>query len=194
MFPYLGRFDLDWNRISDYCNSIPYDKWDSKCSTTKHFAKNPHRVGLEKNIPLYYHEQNASCKELREVADQNFLPDSWFDTLKVTKQQHNVKINWTKPGNFEPPHVDFFPSFLTEYKEDSTKWSLEEITKLGKGILRAWIPLTDSKLGHMLYTNDYALTSWKVGDVYELPSGVPHGFANGGLEDRLLMVFTAWRC
>ena len=51
----------------------------------------------------------------------------------------------------------------------------------------------DSKLGHILYSEEYALTSWKKGDVFELPSGMTHGFANGGREDRLLMVFTAWR-
>ena len=69
----------------------------------------------------------------------------------------------------------------------------KDIENHGKKIIRTWIPLMDSKLGHILYSEEYALTSWKKGDVFELPSGMTHGFANGGREDRLLMVFTAWR-
>ena len=109
------------------------------------------------------------------------------------KEDYSAKIFWTKPGNFEPPHKDFFPSFLGEYREDGTKWTQQDIDNNGKKIIRAWIPLMDSKLGHLLYTHEYALSSWKKGDVFELASGQTHGFANGGREDRLLMVFTAWR-
>ena len=123
-----------------------------------------------------------------------FFPDSWFDTLKLRKDiPYTAKIFWTKPGNFEPPHVDFFPSFIGEYNQKGDRWSDEEIATEGKKILRAWIPLQNSKLGHVLYGDDYALAKWKQGDVFELPSGVSHGFANGGTKDRFLLVFTGWR-
>ena len=192
MFPYLGKFNLDWDRIHKYCDSISYDDWEWKCSPLMNHKDNEHRPIEEQNHQLWYNENNASLKDINVTA-QNFFPDSWFYTLGIKKEQHNVKIFWTKPGNFEPPHKDFFPSFLGEYREDGSKWTQQDIEKHGKKILRAWIPLMDSKLGHMLYTDEYALASWKKGDVYELPSGQTHGFANGGREDRLLMVFTGWR-
>lgn len=51
----------------------------------------------------------------------------------------------------------------------------------------------DSKLGHLLFSEEYALSSWKIGDVFELPAGVTHGFVNAGREDRYVLVFTGWR-
>jgi len=51
----------------------------------------------------------------------------------------------------------------------------------------------DSKIGHLLFSDDYALSSWSLGDVFELPSGTPHGFVNAGRENRYVLVFTGWR-
>ena len=192
MFPYLGKFNLDWNRIEKYYNSISYDDWDTTVSAVDNHATNPFRPVEEQNHYLWYNKYNCLVKNIR-VTEQDFFPDSWFYTLQAKKENYSAKIFWTKPGNFEPPHKDFFPSFLGEYKENGSKWTQKDIENHGKKIIRAWIPLMDSKLGHMLYSDEYALASWKKGDVFELPSGMTHGFANGGREDRLLMVFTAWR-
>ena len=46
----------------------------------------------------------------------------------------------------------------------------------------------NSKLGHLLFSEDYALSSWKLGDVFGLPAGVTHGFVNAGREDRYVLV------
>ena len=186
MFPYLGHFNLDWDRIDKYCNSglwfdLGYPRIKNEDDHWRH----------QKN-KQWYNDNNSSVKELW-ATEQDFFPDSWFYTLGLQKDRYTAKIFWTKPGNFEPPHVDFFPSFIGKYNQKGDRWSDEEIAIEGKKILRAWIPLHDSKLGHILYGEDYALAKWKLGDVFELPSGVRHGFANGGTKDRFLLVFTGYR-
>ena len=134
MFPYLGKFNLDWDRIEKYYNSISYDDWNAAVSAVDNHATNPFRPIEEQKHYLWYNKHNCLVK----------------NTI-VTEQ-------------------DFFPSFLGEYREDGTKWTQQDIDNTGKKIIRVWIPLMDSKLGHMLYSDEYALASWKKGDVFELPS------------------------
>lgn len=187
MFPYLGHFDLEWNRIDEFCKS----------STWKELGypriKNEDDHWRHQTNKQWYNDNNSAVKELW-ANDQNFFQDSWFDNLGLRKDKpYTAKIFCTPPGNFEPPHVDFFPSFIGEYNDKGVRYSSDEIRSMGKKILRAWIPLQDSATGHVLYGKDYALAKWKRGDVFELPSGITHGFANGGTTDRLLLVFTGWR-
>jgi hypothetical protein len=192
-FPFLGSFVdyLPIKQINEYAKSVPKDKWVDKCSPLDfHTYKN--RPIHEQDHNKHYGIHNAVFKELI-VSDKNFFPNIWFDKIKAKTEGYVAKIYYTTPGNFEPPHMDFFPSFLTKTKPDGTMWTQEDINKQGKKIIRAWIPLMDSKLGHLLYGENHALSSWKAGDVYELPSGETHGFANGGREDRYVMVFTSWR-
>jgi hypothetical protein len=192
-FPYLGSFAdcLPIKTILDYANSIPKDKWKYKCSPLDaHTYEN--RPMHEQEHYIYYGKHNASFKELI-VSDKDFFPDSWFYLIKAKKEGYVAKIYCTTPGNFEPPHKDFFPGFLGDTKSDGSLWTQKDIDEQGKKIIRAWIPLMDSKLGHILYGEEHALSTWKAGDVYELPSGEVHGFVNGGREDRYVIVFTSWR-
>jgi hypothetical protein len=192
-FPFLGNFaeHLPIKTILEYAKSIPKNEWIDKCSPldTRTYKGRPE---YEQNHHKNYGRYNASFKELI-ISDKDFFPDSWFQLIKAKKEVYVAKILCTAPGNFEPPHKDFFPSFLTETKPDGTMWAHDDITQQGKKIIRAWIPIMDSKLGHLLYGEDHAISSWKAGDVYELPSGVIHGFVNGGIEDRYVVVFTSWR-
>jgi hypothetical protein len=192
-FPFLGSFVdyLPIKTILEYAKSIPKDKWIDKCSPLDAHTY-VSRPDYEQNHYQHYGAHNASFKELI-VSDKDFFPDSWFDKIKAKTEGYVAKIYYTTPGNFEPPHKDFFPSFLTETKPDGSMWTQDDIDKQGKKIIRAWIPLIDSKLGHILYGEEHALSSWKAGDVYELPAGQTHGFVNGGREDRYVMVFTSWR-
>ena len=110
MFPYLGHFNLDWDRIDRYCNSglwfdLGYPRIKNEDDHWRH----------QKN-KQWYNDNNSSVKELW-ATEQDFFPDSWFYTLGLQKDRYTAKIFWTKPGNFEPPHVDFFPSFIGEYNQ-----------------------------------------------------------------------------
>lgn len=190
MFPYLGNF----------ANILPYDdifhytlfaNWQEGFSAS-HEHKKSTRPQAEQDQSRYYNKHNSFRFSI-EVRDQNFFPDSWFETIGASKIDYQAKIYKTPPGNAEPPHIDFFPSFIGHTDKQGNLYSQKEILALGKKIIRAWIPLQDSKLGHILFSDNFALTKWSVGDVYELPSGLVHGFVNAGREERLLLVFTGWR-
>jgi hypothetical protein len=192
-FPYLGDFSevLPIAEITEYYKSIPYEDWIPKCSPLDEYTYK-FRPDYELNHYQHYHENNAFFKELR-VKDLNFFPDEWFSKVGTLKKDYQAKIYCTKPGNTEPPHKDFFPAFLGHHKEDGSNYLQEDIDNLGKKIIRCWIPLMDSELGHLLFSEEFALSSWKTGDVYELPAGVTHGFVNAGRVDRYVLVFTGWR-
>ena len=192
-YPYLGNFKeiLDLDTILTYAKSVAIDSWGKKCSPLDASTYKT-RPEEEKNHNIYYGIHNAQFIEL-PVNNKNFFPDKWFSIIKAKKERYIAKVFCTTPGNFEPPHKDFFPAFLGTTKADGSLWTQEDIDVQGKKIIRAWIPLMDAKLGHILYGDSYALTGWKKGDVYELPAGITHGFVNGGREDRYVLVFTSWR-
>ena len=189
-FPYLGNFlnILPYNRILQFCETA---NWTSACSAVAEHKKSQ-RPEEERSQSNYYNIHNSSRFEV-SVVDQNFFPSTWFENIGASQQGYQAKIYKTLPGNTEPPHIDFFPSFLGHTDETGNPYTKEHISELGKTIIRAWIPLQKSKLGHILFTDGYALTSWQVGDIYELPSGLVHGFTNAGRDERLVLVFTGWR-
>ena len=192
-FPYLGDFSevLPYHEIIKYHKSVPYDSWTPICSPKgEHTYK--YRPDVERNQCKFYNENNALYKEL-PIRDKGFFPDSWFKLVGARKEGYQAKVLCTKPGNTEPPHRDFFPGFLGHTKDNGDNYTQEDIKLLGKDIIRCWIPLMDSKLGHLLFSEEYALSSWKLGEVFELPAGVTHGFGNAGREDRYVLVFTNWR-
>ena len=194
MFPYLGDYRdiLPYNRIADYYKSIPKSRWLDQCSPLEAHSYE-HRPDEEKRQAKYYNQSNAHMKYLI-VSDKDFFPDNWFKIMGAKKQDYVAKIFHTTPGNFEPAHKDFFPSFLNNTNpEDGSPITEDNIKTVGKKIIRCWIPLTDSNVGHLLFSDDYCLSKWQRGDVFELPSGTTHGFVNAGRSDRYLLVFTAWR-
>ena len=189
---YKGRYDFEWNLIEDFCKNN--DKWKKVNSVQSHSVTN--RPDIEKSQTKFYNEFNCSRYVLnidKRLLDKIFTT-SWFDMIGADVSKHyTAKITCTQPGHFEPPHCDYYPSFIGFGPSKGVLWSKEELEEKGKKIIRCWIPLEDSKLGHILYGNNIAIFKWTKGDIYELPSGVTHGFCNGGREDRYLLTFTAWK-
>ena len=194
MFPYLGNFKdiLPYDDIKNYYSKIPFDQWDVLCSALEnHLYEN--RPTNEKFQTQFYGFHNSKHNSL-VVTDQDFFPDEWFEKIGAKKEGYVAKLFYTKPGTIEPPHKDFFPSFLNNINPyDGSPINEDSIALVVKKIIRCCIPLLDSALGHILFSEDYCLSSWEQGDVYELPSGNTHGFVNAGSTDRYLLVFTAWR-
>jgi len=139
MFPYLGKFNLDWARIEKYYSSIPYDDWDTTVSAVDNHATIPFRPVEEQNHYLWYNRHNCLVKNIK-VTEQDFFPDSWFYTLQAKKEDYSAKIFWTKPGNFVLPHKDFFSSFLGDYREKGSKGTKKDIEDHGKKIIRGANP------------------------------------------------------
>jgi len=194
MFPYLGNF-LDILPYKDVIEFTKTANWTLASSSDGCFGQERGEVTRpDFDIEtLKHYNRNNSLRHEVYVRDQNFFPDEWFSRIGAKKEGHSSKIFLTIPGHFEPPHIDYYPSFMGNYNSEGKPFTAEEIAELSKKIIRVWIPLEDSKLGHVLYSDEYALSSWKQGDAFELPAGVIHGFANGGRENRLLWVCTAWR-
>ena len=189
-FPYLGFHDyLPFKDILEHMKSVGYSNLKHVCSAINDYAL-PTRSEKEQQYQKFYGWHNNVNAGL-DVTDKEYFPIRWFKELNYDPDKKYVaKVVWTKPGNFEPPHVDFYPSFLTQTKPDGTLYTEEETREIGKGIMRAWIPLENSKLGHIFYKEGFALNAWKQGDVFRIPNGIPHGFVNAGLDDRFLIVFT----
>lgn len=191
-FPYLGNFTkiLPYEDMWEHIESC--DDWEEVCS-----ALNAHqyetRPQHEKDHALHYGPHNHLYARTI-VKDKGFFSNQWFDAVGADPDGgYFAQIYRTSPGNIESPHVDFFPSFLGDRDPDGNLWTPESVTEVGKKVIRCWIPLMDGKVGHILYSDNYAMCDWKLGDVYELPAGVTHGFVNGGIEDRYVCVFTSWR-
>ena len=192
-FPYLGDFSglLPYAKIIEYYKTVPAETWKEVCSALDCHTYES-RPDYELNHYKNYNLGNSVYKEL-VVRDKEFFPDEWFSAVGALKTNYQAKIYCTTPGNTEPPHKDFFPSFLGTTKDDGSLYSQEDIDRLGKQIIRCWIPLMDHQLGHILFSEDFALYGWRKGEVYEIPSGVTHGFVNAGRSDRYVLVFTGWR-
>ena len=194
MFPYLGNFKeiLPYDEIINFYENTPLNQWDVLCSALENHLYE-YRPYNEKFQTQFYGVHNSKHNSL-VVTNKDFFPDAWFKKVKAKKKGYVAKLFHTKPGTIEPPHKDFFPSFLNNINPDNHEPITENnIEEVGRKIIRCWIPLTDSALGHLLFSENYCLSSWKQGDVFELPSGNTHGFANAGSTHRYLLVFTAWR-
>lgn len=189
-FIYLGNFS----------SILPYDKiikhtetanWQQVCSSENELTKSTRPVD-EQDQSKYYNKHNSSRFDAI-VKDQNFFSHDWFKVLSIKKENYQAKIYKTLPGNVEPAHIDFFPSFIGHTDSNGKLYSQEYIAEQSKKIIRLWIPLQDSELGHLLFSPDQVVNKWVRGDVWELVGGKTHGFVNAGRKPRLVLVFTGWR-
>ena len=189
-FNFLGNFSeiLPYEKIISYIDTA---EWKCECNTETELKKST-RPTEEQEQSLFYNRHNSSRFEVI-VKNENFFPDEWFSLVGAKKENYQAKIYKTMPGNTEPPHIDYFPSFIGHTKEDGSLYTQEEILTLGKNIIRAWIPLENNKLGHLLFSPEEVIHHWKRGDVWEFIPGNIHGFVNAGREPRYVLVFTGWR-
>jgi hypothetical protein len=184
-FQLLGNFleVLPYAKIWEHINST--SDWDMMCSPND--WKKSKRPAEDKSLSLYFTEENA-LHATTIVKDKNFFNNDWFELIGADNSKpYQAKIFWTLPGNFEPPHIDYYPSFIGRDLDPDT------LKTLAQSVIRVWIPLQDSEFGQMLYSEDEVLHKWKMGDAFSIPSGVSHGFANGGHHARYVLVFTGWK-
>jgi len=186
--------------LGDFSSILPYDKilnfvetarWQQVCSSKTEHTKNTRPVD-EQEQSYFYNEWNSSRFEVT-VKDQNFFSHEWFRVLGAKNEDYQAKIYKTLPGHTEPPHIDFFPSFIGHTDKEGNLYSPEYIAEQSKKIIRAWIPLGDSELGHLLFSPDQVISRWVKGNVWELVGGKTHGFVNAGRKPRFVLVFTGWR-
>ena len=186
--------------LGDFSSILPYDKilkfaetanWQQVCSSETDHSKS-NRPLKEQKQSTYYNKHNASRFDA-VVKDQNFFTPEWFRVFRIKNQDYQAKIYKTLPGNIEPPHIDFFPSFIGHTDKEGKLHSQEYIAEQSKKIIRLWIPLQDSELGHLLFSPDQVVDKWVKGNVWELVGGKTHGFVNAGRKPRLVLVFTGWR-
>lgn len=190
-FPYLGRHNyLPFEEMLSYIKSFKYQDLTQFCTALEYTNSDAQPEWQQQAKNWYGYKNNVHAR--LPVTDLNFFGEEWFEKMGYDPEQKFVaNLYWSKPGNFEIPHYDFYPSFFGSKKNPDGSWiSKTQLKEVAYKIKRAWIPLEDSKLGHILYTNNFALAEWKRGDVYHIPPYFIHAFANGGYEDRFLCVFT----
>lgn len=189
-FIYLGNFSyiLPYDKILKFVETAD---WQQVCSSETEHTKNTRPVKEQKQS-TYYNKHNSSRFDT-VVKDQNFFTPEWFKTLRIKNNHYQAKIYKTFPGQIEPPHIDFFPSFIGHRDSEGNLYSQEYIAEQSKKIIRVWVPLQNSELGHLLFSPNEVINEWARGDVWELVGGKTHGFVNAGREPRLVLVFTGWR-
>lgn len=188
-FPYIGNI-LNASSLMDIALSIPDTEYTPRCSALEDITTK-HKPGYEDKNYTHYTSHNSMYYEYK-LDNCHLLDDNFFHNITAKRKGHVAKIMWSNPGNTEPPHVDWFPSFVGATKSDGSAWTQEDADNNRKLITRVWIPLIDSKIGHILFGDNCALTTWNAGDAFRIVPGNIHGFTNAGRERRYVLVVTAW--
>tara|TARA_B110000285_G_C15134979_1_gene626213 strand:- start:935 stop:1513 length:579 start_codon:yes stop_codon:yes gene_type:complete len=188
-FPYIGNI-INANSFMDIAINIPDHDYIARCSALEDITTK-HKPGYEDKNYTYYNSHNSIYYE-HKLDNCSLLDENFFLNIQAKKEGHVAKIMWSNPGNTEPPHVDWFPSFVGSTKSDGSPWTQEDAEDNRKRITRVWIPLLDSEIGHILYGDAEALTVWEAGDAFRIVPGSIHGFTNAGRNRRYVLVVTAW--
>lgn len=89
-----------------------------------------------------------------------------------------VAINYFKPGQYLPVHVDLFGKYSAVHELDD-----EEITRI-------ILMLEDSSPGQISQICDETIGNWKAGDWFQWDSDDPHAFYNFSMKDRYAIQIT----
>ena len=89
-----------------------------------------------------------------------------------------LAVNYFKPGQYLPLHVDIFKKYIDTYKVDITK------------IFRYILMLEDSSPGQILQIKDKCYSNWKSGNYIGWAYDEPHAFYNFSMKDRYAIQIT----
>jgi hypothetical protein len=127
-------------------------------------------VGHNKSmISLYnYHEPNPMPNSVLNYIKPHF---NFLDSVCMA-------INYFKPGQYLPLHVDVFGRYVQVQKVDVTK------------IVRYMVMLEDNYPGQILQIKDSCISSWKAGDCFSWKYDDLHAFYNFSMNDRYAIQVT----
>jgi hypothetical protein len=113
--------------------------------------------------------------------EPNPMPDVVFNYIKpYFNHLDNVcmAINYFKPGQYLPLHVDVFGRYIQVQKVDPNK------------IIRYMVMLEDNYPGQILQIKDSCISSWKAGDCFSWKYDDLHAFYNFSMNDRYAIQVT----
>lgn len=132
--------------------------------------------GKKPNTEYAIYEQERSKKSGYDLDKTHFYQFNVENfPFEVNPPFIDVQFNWwiikMLPGNFVPMHVD--PHTIYE-----------------KNPIRYWMPLQDWESGHIFMYENFVITDYKAGDVYEWNEAIAvHGSCNIGHSTRLAFQF-----
>ena len=124
---------------------------------------------------------NRSMISLYNYHEPNPMPDVVFNYIKPHFDfLDNVcmAVNYFKPGQYLPLHIDVFGKYIKVNKIDFTK------------IVRYMVMLEDSCPGQILQIKNKCIGSWKSGDCFGWKYNEIHAFYNFSLKDRYAIQVT----
>jgi hypothetical protein len=109
------------------------------------------------------------------------MPDVVGDYIKPYFNFLNnicIAVNYFKPGQYLPLHVDVFGKYVEVQKVDLTK------------IVRYMVMLEDNYPGQILQIKNKCIGNWKAGDCFGWAYNDPHAFYNFSMNDRYAIQVT----
>lgn len=190
-FDNLEKYDPD---IIARCKINP-EEWIK--FTVDHFDDAQHNYEMPKphyndfaiklanlNVELGRNEHNSSELNYGKSGDTNQKMIEMFG--EENRKMLNLRPDYLlfrllvkMPGHGVAWHVDHIGSYTVKYKDELEIDHNTHRCQLGQ-IVRLWFPVTDWENGHFFQLSKKVLTSWRAGDVYNIPFGVGHCTANAG--------------
>jgi len=127
-------------------------------------------VGHNKSmISLYnYHEPNPMPNSVLNYIKPHF---KFLDNICIA-------VNYFKPGQYLPLHVDVFGKYVEVQKVDPTK------------IVRYMVMLENNYPGQILQIKNKCISDWSAGDCFGWAYNDPHAFYNFSMNDRYAIQVT----
>lgn len=162
----IKHIDPKWN-ISDF-KSLKYELSSHRDEElVEDYVRSGHN--REKMSMRKYHLPN----KMPSCIDEYILPK--FDLLLDNAAP---AINYFKPGQYLPLHIDLFGRYAEIYDADP------------KNIIRCMVMLEDSSPGQILQVKDTAYCKWKSGDCFYWNYDDLHAFYNLSRKDRYAVQIT----
>jgi hypothetical protein len=189
MIKKLGKLSIDSNRIISYFESTILTNnstYVDPLYVTKQKTKFVEKGYTQQQINNWegYHKESTSMQYLSgNDLIKNYILHRLDPELLEEQQLDQHIIGWNiqkqMPGHFTVPHYDIYHS-ITNYSKDIDY----KINQVG----RFWIPLQDSKFGHVLFVGNAVLSDFKEGEIYDWDVDDLHAAANVGFEPRYTLL------
>lgn len=173
----IGHLDIDWQAFNERIDKIEgvvkkpthYD-WPSKLDT--------YNMNYRVDEDYYKTETSIYTEYVSDDLIDYFYPEFW--PMVGMNGKVIIKVLEHMPGIITMPHMD-------GYHITKEKFNLDPEGP----VKRLWIPCTDYKFGHILCVgDDFVMTNYKAGDVYEIPGDILHSAGNIGVEKRRIITVT----
>ena len=177
----IGHLDIDWIEFNKRLDAV---EGVVKQPTVYNAPLKQETYNMNYKVDDHHyqaHIDNGTSIYTEYVSDNfvDMFPEDFWPTVGMDGRVI-VKVLEHEPGIITQPHLD-------GYHNTKEAFDLAD----DGPVKRLWIPCTDYKFGHILCVgDDFIMTDYKAGDVFEIPGDVIHSAGNIGVETRRIITVT----